>query len=142
MNKYKLDSNKTIKIFTINTGGGREALERALEQDVQILMIQEHRLIEGPLASAQVKAIGKGWQGVWQPALSTGKHGRSGGVAMLIRQPVLMIKGGGDYNHIWHRVMVQWTRRTKIHIINVYRKEGKTVEDDEQNHKLQGKIQE
>ena len=114
-------------------------MEWALEQDVQILMIQEHRLIEGPLASAQVKAISKGWQGVWQPALSTGKHGRSGGVATLVRQPVLMVKGGGEYNHRWHRVMVQWTRKTKIHLIDVYGKEGKTIEDDEQNHKLQGK---
>ena len=89
-------------------GNNPSQLERALEQDVQILMIQEHRLVEGPLASAQVRAISKGWQGVWQPAMNTGKHGRSGGVATLVRQPILMIKGGGDYNHRWHRVMVQW----------------------------------
>ena len=104
--------------------------------------IQEHRLIGGPLASAQIKAISKGWQGVWQPAMNTGKHGRSGGVATLVRQPVLMIKGDGDYNHRWHRVMVQWTRKTKIHIVNIYGKEGKTTEDGEQNHKLQSNVQE
>ena len=113
MKRYKLNSKQHIKILTINTGGSREALEWALEQDVQILMIQEHRLLEGPLASAQVKAISKGWQGVWQAAMSTGKHGRSGGVSTLVRQPILMIKGDGDYNHRWRRVMLQWTGKTK-----------------------------
>ena len=53
-----------------------------------------------------------------------------------------MIKGDGDYNHRWHRVMVQWTRRMKIHIVNIYGKEGKTTEDDEHNHKVQGNVQE
>ena len=74
-------------------------MDWALEQDVHVLLIQEHRLVEGPLASAPIKAISKGWQGVWQPALNTGTHGRSGGVATLVRQPVLMVKGNGEYNH-------------------------------------------
>ena len=139
--QYKLDSKNRIQILTVNTGGGREALDWALEQDVQILMIQEHVLEEGPLANAQVKATNKGWQGVWQPALNTGKHGRSGGVATLVRQPVLMILGGGDYNHRWHSVMVQWTRKTKLHIVNIYGKEGKQLEVEELNHKLQDNIQ-
>ena len=108
---------------------------------IYIYIYKHNRLIEGPLGSAQIKAIGKGWQGVWQPAMNTGKHGRSGGVATLVIQPILMIKGGGEYNHRWHRVMVQWTRRTKVHIVNIYGKERKKAEDNEQNHKLQGRVQ-
>ena len=102
-------------------------------------MIQEHRLCEGPLATMQLNAIAKGWQGVWEPALNTGKHGR--GVATLVRQPVLMNSGLGGYSHRWHRVMIQWTRKTKVHLVNIYGKDGMTPEDDEANHKIQGAIQ-
>ena len=104
-------------------------------------MIQEHRLGEGPMASMQLNAIAKGWQGVWEPALNTGKHGRSGGVATLVRQPVHMTRGTGGYGHTWHRVMIQWMRKTKIHLVNIYGKDGLTTEDDEVNHKIQGLIQ-
>ena len=87
------------------------------------------------MASMQLNAIATGWQGVWEPALNTGKHGRSGGVATLVRKPVLMTRGTGDYSHRWHRVIM---RKTKKHLVNIYGKDGMTKEDDKMNHKIQG----
>ena len=105
-------------------------------------MIQGHGICEGQLASMPLNAIAKGWQGVWEPALDTGKHGRTGGVATLVRQPILMTRGVGEYGHRWHRVMLQWTRKPKLHIINIYGKDGMTPDDDAFSHKIQGAIHE
>ena len=65
---YKLDTKKGLKILTVNTGGSKEAVGWALEQTADVIMIQEHRLFDGALASAQLNSISKGWQGVWEQA--------------------------------------------------------------------------
>ena len=41
--RCKIESNKEWKVMTINIGGGRRALEWALEQNMHISMIQEYR---------------------------------------------------------------------------------------------------
>ena len=69
------------------------------------------------MASSQLRAIQKGWQGVWEQAKFIGTHGSSGGVAILVRTPIIAMRGNEDYDHRGHRVMMQWTRTTKIHIV-------------------------
>ena len=38
-----------------------------MERNVDVLLIQEHRLVNVPMARAQITDISKGWPGVWEP---------------------------------------------------------------------------
>ena len=71
---------KEWKIMMVNIGGGRLALEWALQQDVHILLIQEHKGTKEKVASYQTLAIKYKWNGVWTPAPQeeAGKKRRSG----------------------------------------------------------------
>ena len=93
MRPFTLDGKKGLTILAVNTGGGRDALEWALEQ-VEIIMIQEHRLCEGQLVSMQLNAIAKNGKEFGNQH-SIQENSRSGGVATLVRQPILMTRGVG-----------------------------------------------
>ncbi len=78
-------------ILSVNVGGSREALHWALEQEVAVLLIQEHRMLGNPMKGAMKKAKWMGWAGVWEEAHTTGKQSRSGGLATLVRAPTTLI---------------------------------------------------
>ena len=48
-------------ILSVNVGGSREALDWALEQEVDVLLIQEHRMLGNPMKGAMKKARWLGW---------------------------------------------------------------------------------
>ena len=50
-----------------------------------IVFIQEHKLLGEGLAAGKLWAMGQGWTGFFCPALATHAGGRSGGVAILVR---------------------------------------------------------
>ena len=103
--RCKINSSKEWRVMTINIGGGRRALEWALEQDVHIILIQEHRGTKEKVAAYQMLAARYKWNGVWTEALETSYLGRSGGVAILAKDPILAVKGKGKYDHRWANVV-------------------------------------
>ncbi len=68
-----------VTLMTSNVGGSREALAWALEQEVEVLLIQEHRMLGQVLQGAMSQARWKGWAGVWEPAQTSGRQSRIGG---------------------------------------------------------------
>ena len=91
----KIQSGRSWKILTMNVGGSRDAIKWAIEQDVQFVLLQEHRQRGGTLAGAQVMCRAAGWNGLWTEAQQTGPHGFSGGVAILARSPLAIYRGTG-----------------------------------------------
>eukprot|EP00972_Heterocapsa_arctica_P036454 5365317-Heterocapsa_arctica.AAC.2 len=65
----------------------------------------------------------KGWQGVWEPANQTekkadGTTGRSGGVAILAWNGILVLKSEFEADHIIFGATIGWGRRKSIHIFS------------------------
>ena len=127
--------------MTINIGRGRRALEWALEQDVHIILIQEHRGTKEKVAAYQMLAARHKWNGVWTEALETSDLGRSGGVAILAKDPILAVKGKGKYDHRWVSAILPYTRTRAVHIHCIYGWD-RTYEDDGRNAELSQRIQE
>ena len=130
-----------VRIVTNNIGGLQEAWDWIFELDVEILMIQETKLTTDKISGKQLHGYEMGWHGVWEPALVTEKGGISGGIATLVRQPILIAKGLNPGTHRWHRVSIQWTQATKLHIVNLYgfdcKQEG-YLEKNEELHRSIG----
>ena len=59
--------------------------------------MREHKGAKEKLAAYQTLAAKYELNGVWTEALETSATGRSGGVAMLARGPVLVVGGHGRY---------------------------------------------
>ena len=127
--------------MTVNMGGSRLALEWALQQEIHILLIQEHKGTKEKVAAYQTLAIKHKWNGVWTPALETSATGRSGGVAILARDPILVVKGNGDYDHRWVSAVIPYTRTRAMHIHCIYGWD-RSYEDDGRNAVLGERIQE
>ena len=98
--------------MTINIGGLQEVWDWIFEVDVEILLIQETKLTKDKVSGKQLHGYKMGWQGVWEPALSTEKGGISGGIATLVRQPIRITRAMTQGTHRVHRVSTQWTRNT------------------------------
>ena len=78
---------KEWKVMTVNMSGGRHTCEWALQQDVRILLVQEHKGTNDKVASYQTLAAKYKWNGVWTEALEKSATGRSGGGRHLRRSP-------------------------------------------------------
>lgn len=62
-------------------------------------------------------AMGKGWQAVWDVAVSNG-DGRSGGTAVLVRRPAQVMRGGPMNRGTV--AVTSWTRRNRLHVASAY----------------------
>ena len=89
-----------------------------LEVEANVILIQEHRMLGPELQSAQAMAAKAGWNGIWDPTQKTAARGRSGGTAVLVRNPV-QIHRGPKINRSTVAV-IPWTRKNNIHGISVY----------------------
>ena len=79
--------------------------------------------------------------GVWTEALETSYLGRSGGVAILAKDPILAVKGKGKYDHRWVSTILPYTRTRAMHVHCIYGWD-RTYEDDGRNAELSQRIQE
>lgn len=64
------------------------AVEEAGRRQVEILLIEEHRMAGPGLPGIQWMAMGKGWHGVWDATRANGNGRSSGGTAVLVREPL------------------------------------------------------
>lgn len=111
-----LGSTQTHLVMTVNVEGSREALVNAMDPGARILLIEEHRIAGPGLPGIQGLGMGKGWHGVWDAACAHG-NGRSGGTAVLVRPLVQVVRGGQlDRGTV---AIVNWARRSRIHVVSV-----------------------
>ena len=108
------------RIFSVNVGGSREALAWALGQEVDILMVQEHRMIGRTMEGAMKQAQWKGWAGVWEEAETSGKQSRSGGTATLVKAPARGYRMTVGRRRRWRRVIIPRRKSWGLHVFNVY----------------------
>lgn len=113
-----LGSSHARVVMTLNVGGSREALIAAMETEAHVLVFQEHRVAGPGLPGLQGVDMEKGWHGVWDAAWANG-NGRSGGTAVLVRRPVHIFRGGRLDRGT--KAVVSWTRRSRIHLMSVYK---------------------
>ena len=79
-----------LTVMTVNVTGWGSCLEQ-LEQgrvgdDVQAILLQEHRLHDDLRLAAAVRAAKReGWVADFMPAIATDKGGASSGVGILVR---------------------------------------------------------
>jgi hypothetical protein len=118
--KLGRSQNGRATILSVNLGGSREALGWALEQEVDILIVQEHRMIGRTLEGAMKQAQWQGWTGVWEEAETSGKQSRSGGLATLVRAPARGYRMKVGKRRRWHRVLIPWRKGCGLHVFNVY----------------------
>jgi len=104
-------------VTTLNVGGSRTAIVHALHQPGMILLLQEHRHLGPGLQGLQLLARQAGWHGLWDPAVTSGDQGRSGGTAVLIRRP-MQIHRGSTLDRCTHAT-VPWTRTQRLRIVSV-----------------------
>jgi len=88
-------------------------------QEVDILLIQEHRLLTAQAATCKARLRGWGWGSVWSPARRTDKGGISGGVAIAARGMLLVGPTGTQIERIitGH---VALTRTRRLRVTSVY----------------------
>lgn len=137
--RKKLDSSTEIVILFYNLGGSRSAMHWLLLQDAHILMIQEHRYGEGNLSSAQTFAKAYGWDGIWTAADSY-KQGRSGGVAILARAPLMVYKACQDPHARYIQGVIQWTRTHRLVLGTVYGYDSNHPQREEGNSQLYASV--
>ena len=130
---------REAKILTVNVGGSKEALANALQADAHILLLQEHRLLGADIPGAQALASKVGWHGVWDEATKTFAKGRSGGTAVLARQPLTIHRGPRVKRATL--AAVAWTRRTYIHVGSIYGAHAGHPSREEENHRLNSDLQ-
>ena len=87
-----------VKVLTINVTGSKESLTWAMTQEVQIILLQEHKALSAHLPAWQALAKRHGWNGVWEAAIKTPAGGLSGGVAILTRDTIPLFRGSGSYD--------------------------------------------
>ena len=106
----------------MNVGGSTDKLVQLLQHEVDINLVQEHRLTVDMLPGV-VKRLSKlGWHGVWSPADITGEHAhaRSGGVAVLVPRHVLISQGCEQATARCIRATIPLTRTKSVHVFSVY----------------------
>ena len=88
-----------LKIITANIGGARNSILHLCTMEVDVLMIQEHKLDATAMHSTAKSCYAAGWHGIWTEAESSVSHhlGRSGGVAILVRKHMLVTQGPGTH---------------------------------------------
>ncbi len=115
----KLRTDRQVVVVSANVAGSRDALHRLCGAAWDILLVQEHRCDEPSLASEQLLAGKVGVRGIWTVAKAH-QSTRSGGLAILVRAPMLVV----GLPHVtpdrtlWGRV--QWTRSRALLVGNVY----------------------
>jgi len=65
---------RTLSVCVCGVGGGGEAIHWAATQDVDILLIQEHRLLTAQAATWKARLRGWGWGSVWGAAARATKR--------------------------------------------------------------------
>ena len=87
------DTGQTEQVFKLvvetcnaNAWAGARARIAALNDEVQAVVIQEHKLGKERIAEADAWLAGAGWWAVWTPARLTTEGRRSGGTAILARR--------------------------------------------------------
>ena len=127
-------------ITSVNVGGSRAAIIHALQQPGMVLLLQEHRQLGTGIPSLQLLARHAGLHGIWDPAVTQGDQGRSGGTAVLVRLP-LQIHRGTTLSRATH-VIVPWTRTQRIHLVSVYGPPGTDPQGDHIRLQLYEQLQE
>jgi len=108
-----------LRILTVNVGGAREAIHWSAMQEVDILLIQEHRLLGPQAATWKARLRGWGWGSVWSPAVRTQRGGISGGVAVAARGMLLI----GPTGRTSERIVtghVALTRTRRLRVTSLY----------------------
>ena len=126
-------------VVTLNIGGSREALCNALLLPHPIILIQEHRTLGASIPGLQNLVAAFGWHGVWDPATTDHKHGRSGGTAILVRKPLAIFRR--EAPNRCTAATVQWTRKTALHLLSVYGTHHTHLGAEEQNAQLLDSLQ-
>ena len=109
-----------VKVLTINVTGSKESLTWAMTQEVQIILLQEHKALSAHLPAWQALAKRHGWKGVWEAAIKTPAGGLSGGVAILTRDTIPLFRGSGSYDSRWIRASIPWSRSKTLQVICLY----------------------
>lgn len=87
-------SSRPHDVCSIDIGGCWEAPFNALDSESMVALLQEHRIAGPGLGSIQTATMAKGLHGVWDAAEAK-KVARSGGMAVLVRGPIQVFRGGG-----------------------------------------------
>ena len=129
-----LGGNLDHTILSLNVGGSRDAIELAFQSNCDVILLQEHRLLGPELEGIQNLGNKYRWHGVWDSAHKTKARGRSGGTAVLVRKPCIIMKGE-PLSRGTHAV-IAWTRTTRIHLISCYGADSTQVDADTTNARM------
>eukprot|EP00972_Heterocapsa_arctica_P047534 7011527-Heterocapsa_arctica.AAC.1 len=88
-----------------------------------IMLIQGHWRLQDEIEQWKTTAHLKGWQGVWEPVIVTEKNndgvtGRSGGVAILNWNGILLLKSNVEADHRLVGATIGWGRKKSLHIFS------------------------
>eukprot|EP00972_Heterocapsa_arctica_P067098 9902085-Heterocapsa_arctica.AAC.1 len=94
-----------------------------LADRLRICWTTEHWRLEDEIEKWKTTAFLKGCQGVWEPAIVTEKNtdgvtGRSGGVAILTWNGILLLKHKFEADYILVGATIGWGRKGSIHIFS------------------------
>jgi hypothetical protein len=131
-----------LKVISFNICGNRQLFAWAMEQPVEVLMLQETHLNLQQQQSWMTQARMAGWHGLWVPAQATPQAQKSGGLATLVRLPHLVFESWRD--PIFGRALsvgVQYTRTRKMFFHNIYAFDGGYAQRDELNQALLGRLE-
>eukprot|EP00972_Heterocapsa_arctica_P033094 4868629-Heterocapsa_arctica.AAC.1 len=123
---FKEEKEGCTFLTSINLSGSQTDFEFMLDYcKDHIMLIQEHWIWKDDIYRWKTMAYLKGWQGVWEPAKHTennadGITGRSGGVAILAWNGILILKSEFEADHRIVGATIGWGRKKSIHISSVY----------------------
>eukprot|EP00972_Heterocapsa_arctica_P084307 12419914-Heterocapsa_arctica.AAC.1 len=89
------------------------------------MLIQEHWRLKEEIEKWKTIAFMKGWQGVWEPAkvaeqYKDGVIGRSGGVAILTWNGIILLNNEFESNYISVGATLGWGRKRSLHHFSIY----------------------
>merc|ERR1712026_539518 len=129
-------------------GGSVDKLLLPLGTGPDVVMVQEHKLLPHQIPGIVRRLLKLGWHGVWHPALKTGDHvaSKSGGVAILVKTSVLIVRSTMPSTHRQIHAVVPWSRRRSLHLFCVHLYDASYSQRSQLNKpvltRVQGAIQE
>merc|ERR1712026_272979 len=129
-------------------GGSVDKLLLVLPKEPRVIMAQEHKLLPHQIPGVMKRLLKLGWHGVWHPALKTGDHvaSKSGGVAILVRTSVLIVRSAMPSTHRQIHAVVPWSRKRSLHLFCVHLYDASYSQRSQSNkpvlNRVQGAIQE
>ena len=93
-----------------------------LAKEPDVIMVQEHKLLGHQIPGIMTRLLKMGWHGIWHPVHKTGDHvaSKSGGVAILVRTHVLIVKSPMESYHRLLHAIIPWSKKRSLHVLNVH----------------------